>query len=119
MNLRKTAQTIRSNGATLWKTPQGSEAKLVASTSGRTMFEMWSWTIAPGDVHWSDAHSRGARELVSVLRGSLKVTVGSETMILQAGEAARLLTDQPHSYAAADDHAVAFSMAVLERSEET
>ncbi|WP_352881673.1 cupin domain-containing protein [Mesorhizobium sp. M1396] len=59
------------------------------------MFEMWSWTIAPGDVHWSDAHSRGARELVSVLQGSLKITVGSETIVLQAGEAARLLTDQP------------------------
>ncbi|ANT54702.1 MULTISPECIES: helix-turn-helix domain-containing protein [Mesorhizobium] len=109
----------RTKPATLWKTPQGSEAKLMASTSGRTMFEMWSWTIAPGDVHWSDAHSRGTRELVSVLRGSLKLTVGSETIILQAGEAARLLTDQPHSYAAADDHAVSFSMAVLERGVET
>ncbi|MER9169322.1 cupin domain-containing protein [Mesorhizobium australicum] len=123
--LSETSQEItddpieRTKSATLWQTPQGSEAKLVASTSGRTMFEMWSWTIAPGDVHWSDAHSRGARELVSVLRGSLKVTVGSETMVLQAGEAARLLTDQPHSYAAAGDHAVSFSMAVLERSEET
>jgi len=104
--------------ATLWRTPQGSEAKLVASTSGRTMFEMWSWTIAPGDVYRSEAHSRGTRELVSVVRGSLKITVGSETMTLQAGEAARLVTDQLHSYAAADSQAVSFSMAVLERGEE-
>jgi len=108
----------RTNPATLWKTQQGSEARLEASTSGRTMFEMWSWTIVPGDVYRSDAHSRGTRELVSVVRGSLKITVGSETMTLRAGEAARLITDQPHSYAAADNQAVWFSMAVLERGEE-
>ncbi|NGO52081.1 helix-turn-helix domain-containing protein [Allomesorhizobium camelthorni] len=108
----------RTRPATLWRTPQGSAATLEASTSGRTMFEMWTWTIAPGDVHRSEAHSRGTRELVSIQRGSLKVTVGSETMVLHAGEAARLLTDQPHAYAAADDQAVSFSMAVLERIEE-
>ncbi|WP_192246799.1 helix-turn-helix domain-containing protein [Mesorhizobium silamurunense] len=109
----------RTNPATLWKTPHGSEAKLEASTSGRTMFEIWSWTIVPGDIHRSDPHSRRTRELLSVARGSLKITVGSETMTLQAGEAARLVTDQPHSYAAADDQPVSFSMAVLERGEET
>lgn len=108
----------RTNPTTLWKTPQGSEAKLEASTSGRTMFEMWSWTIMPGDLYQSDAHSRGTCELVSVVQGSLKITVGAETMTLQAGEAARLVTDRPHSYAAADDQAVSFSMAVLERGEE-
>ncbi|WP_394889817.1 helix-turn-helix domain-containing protein [Mesorhizobium sp. AaZ16] len=107
----------RTKPATLWRTPQGSAAKLEASTSGRTMFEMWTWTIAPGDVHRSEAHSRGTRELVSVQRGSLKVTVGSETIVLHAGEAARLVTDQPHSYAACDDEAVSFAMAVLERGD--
>ncbi|WP_352809464.1 cupin domain-containing protein [Mesorhizobium sp. M0614] len=82
------------------------------------MFEIWSWTIVPGDVHRSDAHSRGTCELISVVRGSLKITVGSGTMTLQAGQAARFVTDQPHSYAAADDQPVSFSMAVLERAED-
>lgn len=108
----------RTHPATLWKTPKGSEARLEASSSGRTMFEMWTWTIEPGDVFQADAHSRGTRELVSVSQGSLKVTVGSETTILHAGEAARLVTDQPHAYAAASNQAVCFSMAVLERGEE-
>lgn len=108
----------RTHPATLWTTPHGSEARLQASTSGRTMFEMWTWTIAPGDVYRSEAHSRGTRELVSVLRGSLTVTVGAETMTLEAGEAARLVTDQPHAYAAANNQPVLFSMAVLERGEE-
>jgi transcriptional regulator with XRE-family HTH domain len=106
----------RTHPATLWKTPKGSEARLEASSSGRTMFEMWRWTIAPGDVFQADAHSRGTRELVSVSQGILEVTVGSETMILRAGESARLVTDQPHAYAAASDQPVCFSMAVLEES---
>jgi transcriptional regulator with XRE-family HTH domain len=108
----------RTHPATLWQTPQGSEARLQASSSGRTMFELWIWTIAPGDVFRADAHSRGTRELVSVSRGSLKVTIGAETMTLEAGEAARLVTDQPHAYAAANNQPVWFSMAVLERGEE-
>jgi transcriptional regulator with XRE-family HTH domain len=99
----------------LWKTRKGSAATLLASTSGRTMFEIWSWRIEPGDIHRSDAHSPGTLELISVMRGRLQITVGRETLSLKSGEAARLITDQPHSYAAAGDQQVTFTMAVLER----
>ncbi|GLR45269.1 hypothetical protein GCM10007880_57860 [Mesorhizobium amorphae] len=69
----------------------------------------------PGDVFAADAHSPATRELVSVTQGSLKVTVGSHKIILNAGECARLVTDQTHSYAAASDVSAQFSMAVLKR----
>jgi hypothetical protein len=42
------------------------------------------------------------------------VTVGPERIILQSGEAANLVTDQPHTYAAVGRRTVSFSMAVLE-----
>lgn len=98
----------------LWRTDAGSEARLDASTSGQTMFEIWSWIIAPGDVYSASAHSRGTRELVAVSQGCLKVSVGSDVMVLRAGEAGRLVTDQPHSYAAEGDEPAVFTMAVLE-----
>ena len=110
---------LRTEPITLWKTKRGSEAKLEASISGRTMFEIWSWKISPGDVYRSEPHSNGTRELISVKSGSLNVTVGSETMVLKAGEAARLVADQPHAYAPAGRQLVSFTMAVLERGGQT
>ncbi|RUY20833.1 XRE family transcriptional regulator [Mesorhizobium sp. M7A.F.Ca.US.001.04.1.1] len=105
----------RSISRTLWTSAKGSRAQLHTSTSGRTMFELWSWVLMPGDVFAADAHSPDTRELLSVTKGSLKVTVGSHEIILSPGESAHLVTDQPHSYAAASDVPALFSMAVLER----
>ncbi|RWJ57713.1 MAG: XRE family transcriptional regulator [Mesorhizobium sp.] len=105
----------RTTSKTLWTSPKGSQAQLQVSTSGRTMFELWSWTIMPGDEFQADGHSPDTRELISVAEGSLRIRVGSETLVLNAGEGARLVTDQEHSYAAAGDMPARFSMAVLER----
>ncbi|MBM7049267.1 helix-turn-helix domain-containing protein [Rhizobium lusitanum] len=105
----------RTKPKVLWTSPKGSQAQLQVSTSGPTMFELWSWTIMPGDEFRADGHSPGTRELISVAEGSLKIRVGAETLILSAGEGARLVTDQEHSYAAAGDLPARFSMAVLER----
>jgi transcriptional regulator with XRE-family HTH domain len=104
----------RTAQVTLWSTTRGSEAVLQSAIAGRTMFELWSWCIAEGDVHHADAHSVGTRELLSVIEGTLVVTVGEEVIVLRAGEAARLVADQAHSYACGDGGAVRFTMAVLE-----
>ncbi len=112
------AAIARTTATTLWKSRNGSAAILQASSSGRTMFEIWMWRIEPGEIHRSDAHSRGTQELISVTRGRLKITVGRENLTMKSGEAARLVTDQPHTYAAAGDRPVTFTMAVLERGED-
>ncbi|MER9407937.1 XRE family transcriptional regulator [Mesorhizobium sp. M0317] len=105
----------RTETRTLWTSAKGSFAQLHSSTSGRTMFELWSWVIMPGDVFSADAHSPDTRELISVTQGSLSVVVGTHAVILSQGESARLVTDQPHTYAAVSDVPAHFSMAVLER----
>ncbi|MER9643621.1 XRE family transcriptional regulator [Mesorhizobium sp. M0239] len=105
----------RSVSRTLWTSAKGSRAQLHTSTSGRMMFELWSWVLMPGDVFAADAHSPDTRELLSVTQGSINVRVGGHEILLNAGESARLVTDQPHSYAAASDVPAHFSMAVLER----
>jgi transcriptional regulator with XRE-family HTH domain len=110
------APIVRVEPRVLWQTERGSEARLDASTSGNTMFEIWSWKIVPGDAHTSDAHSPGTLELISVKTGVLQLTVGEESMLLQAGEAARIMADQSHCYAPSGQQPVSFSMAVLERA---
>ena len=99
----------------LWTSSKGSQAQLQVSTSGRTMFELWSWTIMPGDEFRADGHSPDTRELISVVEGRVRIRVGTETLVLNAGEGARLVTDQEHTYAAAGDRPARFTMAVLER----
>lgn len=100
--------------ATLWSSRAGGEGWLAASLSGPTMFELWHWTLAPGDRHQSDGHRPGTWELVSVSEGSLEIAVKGETVTLTAGQAARCRTDRPHSYANVGDTSVRFTMAVLE-----
>jgi quercetin dioxygenase-like cupin family protein len=79
------------------------------------MFELWSWTMLPGDVFRAEGHSADTRELISVVEGSVPICVGAETITLRASESARLVTDQNHSYAAEGDLPARFTMAVLER----
>lgn len=105
----------RTTSKILWSSPKGSRAQLLVSTSGRTMFELWSWIIMPGEEYQADGHSPNTRELISVAEGNVRIRVGTETLILNAGEGARLVTDQEHSYAAEGDLPARFTMAVLER----
>ncbi|MBN8189787.1 helix-turn-helix transcriptional regulator [Salipiger thiooxidans] len=105
----------RTTPVILWSSAAGSTARLEAALTGATMFELWSWTLVPGETFEAGAHSPGTRELVSVSRGRLVVTVGHQSISLDAGGAIRLLTDSPHSYACIGDEPVEFSMAVLER----
>ncbi|WP_417209806.1 helix-turn-helix domain-containing protein [Antarctobacter sp.] len=104
----------RTTPVTLWSSPAGSKAELTAALTGATMFELWSWTLMPGETYDADAHSPGTRELISVISGRLGVTVGDTSVTLNAGEAVRLVTDRRHSYTCAGDAPVEFSMAVLE-----
>lgn len=105
----------RTTPVVLWSSAAGSTAKLDAALTGSTMFELWSWNLVPGETYQADAHSPGTRELVAVSRGRLAVTVGDQSISLDAGGAIRLLTDSPHSYTCIGNEPVEFSMAVLER----
>jgi transcriptional regulator with XRE-family HTH domain len=98
----------------LWTSSAGGRGLIEASLSGPVMFELWSWTLMPGDEHLSDSHSPGTWELISVRRGSLAISVGEDQVVLEEGQAARLRTDRPHSYRALGPGPADFTMAVLE-----
>lgn len=80
------------------------------------MFELWSWTLAPGDRHGSEPHRYGTAELIAVTAGALEIIVGEDVIRLASGETARLRTDQPHSYQAISRIPARFTMAVLEKA---
>ncbi|PAW33940.1 XRE family transcriptional regulator [Pantoea vagans] len=98
----------------LWEGEQGGSAQLLAGTRGPDMIELWRWQMFAGEVFSSSGHSSGTLELLHVEQGTLALTVGEQTLVIQQGCAAVARTDMPHAYASADDQPVIFTMTVAE-----
>ncbi|MHA6313765.1 XRE family transcriptional regulator [Pantoea sp. S-LA4] len=99
---------------TLWRGEQGGSAQLLAGTRGPDMIELWRWQMFAGERFSSAGHSAGTLELLHVEEGTLALTVGDQTLVVQPGCAAVARTDMPHAYASADQHPVVFTMTVAE-----
>ncbi|WP_278498216.1 helix-turn-helix domain-containing protein [Pantoea vagans] len=98
----------------LWQGEQGGSAQLLAGTRGPDMIELWRWQMFAGEAFSSTGHSSGTLELLHVEQGTLALTVGEQTLVIQQGCAAVARTDMPHAYASADDQPVIFIMTVAE-----
>lgn len=98
----------------LWQGEQGGSAQLLAGTRGPDMIELWRWQMFAGEVFSSTGHSSGTLELLHVEQGTLALTVGEQTLVIQQGCAVVARTDMPHAYASADDQPVIFTMTVAE-----
>ena len=48
--------------------------------------------------HAAEPHGSGTRELIAVLTGSLRMTVGPESYVLGPGDSLVFQADQPHTY---------------------
>lgn len=98
----------------LWQGEQGGYAQLLAGTRGPDMIELWRWQMFAGEAFRSTGHSSGTLELLHVEQGTLALTVGEQTLVVQQGCAAVARTDMPHAYASADHLPVIFTMTVAE-----
>ena len=72
----------------LWRGDGGGSAVLVASANVPEMFELWDWTLGPGDRYESAAHTPGTHELIHVRSGRLHLVTGEVSRELRAGDAA-------------------------------
>lgn len=98
----------------LWRGDGGGAAVLVAAAGTPDMLELWDWTMASGERYESDAHRPGTRELLHVLSGQVRLTVGGDSQELRVGDAASYVADVPHAYANTGRRTARFTMAVLE-----
>ena len=106
--------TRRGEGAALWSTASGGRGVLVAGTEAPDVVELWDWTLGPGDLHTTEAHAAGTKELVHVLRGTITVEVADQSVTLKAGDAVTFPGDLPHSYGNEHSKPARFSLAVFE-----
>ena len=101
-------------GAVLWTGEHGGRAVLVAGTKSPNVVELWEWTLGSGDLHRSEAHYAGTRELLHVIAGVVEVSVGTEQFTLHRGDAITFRGDEPHAYANASDAEARFALTVFE-----
>lgn len=111
----KTAEVVRANTApALWTGEGGGRGVLLAGTTPPDILELWDWTLAPGDRHDSEAHVRSTKEILQVREGTVTVTVGDQTEVLEVDDAISFASDVPHSYANEGTEPARFSLTVFE-----
>jgi len=111
----KPVKVIRSGeGAVLWTGGPGGRGVLVAGTAPPDVVELWDWTLGPGDVHTSEAHAPGTKELVQVQQGTITVEIADQQVTLDSGDAVTFPGDVAHSYANPHPRPARFSLAVFE-----
>ncbi|GII55686.1 transcriptional regulator [Planotetraspora thailandica] len=95
----------------------GGSARLLVGTDAPAILELWDWHLGPGEGHDGDAHPAGTREMITVLEGSLTLTVYGRSHVVGADEAVVFSADRPHRYANEGDVPLRFVMVVTEPAE--
>ncbi|MFI7005266.1 helix-turn-helix domain-containing protein [Streptomyces sp. NPDC050145] len=87
----------------LWAGEQGSEARLMLTTSGAAPVEVWRWRLEPGEEYPSHPHQAGVVETVSVTAGRMILEVDGAEHPVEAGQTAAFDGDARHTYRGAGD----------------
>ncbi|WP_157250920.1 helix-turn-helix domain-containing protein [Nonomuraea typhae] len=91
-----------------------SRARLLVGADEPMILELWDWHLAPGEHHDGDAHPPGTREMITVLRGELTLTVYGKPHRVGVDDAALFAADRPHRYANEGTEDVRMIMVVAE-----
>ncbi len=74
------------------------ESRLLSPSLAADRIEVYELRLQPQGVHHSDAHGPGAREIVILLTGALRVAVGDEKYELAPGDTLFFDANVAHSY---------------------
>jgi XRE family transcriptional regulator, regulator of sulfur utilization len=88
----------RRDGQVLRSTDRKFESRPLMPPAGVSEIEMYELSLAARSRHVSDAHGPGTKEVVVVLSGSLRMTVGDHTDELSAGDSVVFDANLPHVY---------------------
>jgi len=88
----------RSDAQLLRSTDRKFESRPLMPAGGASQVEVYELRLAARSRHQSDAHGAGTRELVVVLDGVLRMTVGGHREDLAAGDSMLFNANTPHTY---------------------
>jgi transcriptional regulator with XRE-family HTH domain len=96
---RESVSLLRRNEAQVLKSVDGKmESRPLARSGAGPGVEVYELRMSGHGEHVSEPHAPGTRELITVLQGSLKMSVGEETYLLAAGDSLVFPADQRHVY---------------------
>jgi len=96
---RDGASLLRRAEAEVLRSPDGKfESRPLARAGAGPGVEVYELRLAPHASHAAEPHGSGTRELIVVLTGSLRMTVGPESYVLGPGDSLVFQADQPHIY---------------------
>jgi transcriptional regulator with XRE-family HTH domain len=96
---RDGASLLRRAEAEVLKSPDGKfESRPLARAGAGPGVEVYELRLAAHASHAAEPHGAGTRELIVVLAGSLRMTVGPESYVLGVGDSLVFQADQPHTY---------------------
>jgi transcriptional regulator with XRE-family HTH domain len=96
---RESVSLLRRNEAQVLRSVDGKlESRPLARSGAGPGVEVYELRLAGHGSHVSEPHAPGTRELVSVLHGSLTMSVGEETYLLAVGDSLVFAADQRHVY---------------------
>jgi transcriptional regulator with XRE-family HTH domain len=92
-------QLLRRADAQVLRSPNGRfETRPITPAGATPWVEVYEIRLAARSVQRSEAHAAGTREVVVVLSGGLRITVGQSVFDLEAGDSVAFRADQPHEY---------------------
>ena len=74
------------------------ESRPLARSGAGPGVEVYELRLVGHGAHESEPHAAGTRELITVLAGQPKMSVGEETYLLAAGDSLVFPADQDHVY---------------------
>ncbi len=90
------------------KMGQGLRIRILSAPEEAGQHEVYELLFEPGGTLVSKPHTRGAREQLSVIEGTLVVNSGQATQTVNTGDTARYAADVTHSITASNAAARAF-----------
>jgi transcriptional regulator with XRE-family HTH domain len=96
---RDAASLLRRTEGDLLRSPDGKfESRPLTRAGAGPGVEVYELRLAGHASHASEPHGAGTRELIVVLGGSLRMTVGPESYLLGLGDSLVFAADQAHVY---------------------
>jgi transcriptional regulator with XRE-family HTH domain len=98
-NDRDNVSLLRRGEAQVLRSPDGKfESRPLARSGAGQGVEAYELRLAAHGSYASEPHGPGTRELVTVISGSLRMTVGPESYLLALGDSLVFPADQRHVY---------------------
>jgi transcriptional regulator with XRE-family HTH domain len=96
---REVVSLLRRSEAEVLRSSDGKmESRPLARAGAGPGVEVYELRLTPRAAHAAEPHAEGTRELITVLGGALKMTVGPETYLLAVGDSLVFPADQRHVY---------------------